>query len=127
MQFEGQLILPIRLTWTWEVELLKEGDLLVYFLQTKNIILPKHRFSIAFGALTIVDSSLPFEVYVSKSVKLKGTDFVESFTKHCAVWVYLKRCRQIKRKRQKKTGFSYFIRYFECTLIFQPSLDYHSG
>ena len=53
-----------------EVELLgKEFDLLVYFLQNQNVILPKHRFSIAFGALTVIRPSLLLRSMFQKSVK----------------------------------------------------------
>ena len=60
-----------------EVELLgKEFDLLVYFLQNKNVILPKSQI---FDRLWGFDSDTTVsvvEVYVSKiRKKLKGTDF----------------------------------------------------
>ena len=63
-----------------EVELLgKEFDLLVYFLQNQNVILPKTQI---FDRLWGFDSDTTIsvvEVYVSKiRKKLKGTDFVES-------------------------------------------------
>ena len=61
-----------------EVELLgKEFDLLVYFLQNQNVILPKSQI---FDRLWGFDSDTTVsvvEVYVSKiRKKLKGTDFV---------------------------------------------------
>ena len=60
-----------------EVELLgKEFDLLVYFLQNQNVILPKSQiffFFLGFDSDTTVSV---VEVYVSKiRKKLKGTDF----------------------------------------------------
>ena len=60
-----------------EVELLgKEFDLLVYFLQNQNVILPKSQI---FDRLWVFDSDTTVsvvEVYVSKiRKKLKGTDF----------------------------------------------------
>ena len=63
-----------------EVELLgKEFDLLVYFLQNQNVILPKTQI---FDRLWGFDSDTAIsvvEVYVSKiRKKLKGTDFVEN-------------------------------------------------
>jgi len=63
-----------------EVELLgKEFDLLVYFLQNQNVILPKTQI---FDRLWGFDSDTTIsvvEVYVSKiRKKLKGTDFVEN-------------------------------------------------
>ena len=63
-----------------EVELLgKEFDLLVYFLQNQNVILPKTQI---FDRLWGFDSDTTIsvvEVYVSKiRKKLKGTDFVDS-------------------------------------------------
>ena len=63
-----------------EVELLgKEFDLLVYFLQNKNVILPKTQI---FDRLWGFDSDTTIsvvEVYVSKiRKKLKGTDFAKN-------------------------------------------------
>ena len=63
-----------------EVELLgKEFDLLVYFLQNKNVILPKTQI---FDRLWGFDSGTTIsvvEVYVSKiRKKLKGTDFAKN-------------------------------------------------
>ena len=63
-----------------EVELLgKEFDLLVYFLQNQNVILPKTQI---FDRLWGFDSDTTIsvvEVYVSKiRKKLKGTDFAKN-------------------------------------------------
>ena len=63
-----------------EVELLgKEFDLLVYFLQNQNVILPKRQI---FDRLWGFDSDTTIsvvEVYVSKiRKKLKGTDFAKN-------------------------------------------------
>ena len=75
-----------------EVELLgKEFDLLVYFLQNQNVILPKTQI---FDRLWGFDSDTTIsvvEVYVSKiRKKLKGTDFVENLQTLSSVGYILK-------------------------------------
>ena len=77
-----------------EVELLgKEFDLLVYFLQNQNVILPKTQI---FDRLWGFDSDTTIsvvEVYVSKiRKKLKGTDFVENLQTLRSWGISLKRC-----------------------------------
>ena len=79
-----------------EVELLgKEFDLLVYFLQNQNVILPKTQI---FDRLWGFDSDTTIsvvEVYVSKiRKKLKGTDFVESLQTLRSVGYILKDANQ---------------------------------
>ena len=75
-----------------EVELLgKEFDLLVYFLQNQNVILPKSQI---FDRLWGFDSDTTVsvvEVYVSKiRKKLKGTDFAANLQTLRSVWYILK-------------------------------------
>ena len=79
-----------------EVELLgKEFDLLVYFLQNQNVILPKTQI---FDRLWGFDSDTTIsvvEVYVSKiRKKLKGTDFVENLQTLRSVGYILKDANQ---------------------------------
>ena len=79
-----------------EVELLgKEFDLLVYFLQNQNVILPKTQI---FDRLWGFDSDTTIsvvEVYVSKiRKKLKGIDFVESLQTLRSVGYILKDANQ---------------------------------
>ena len=74
------------------VELLgKEFDLLVYFLQNQNVILPKSQI---FDRLWGFDSDTTIsvvEVYVSKiRKKLKGTEFAKNLQTLRSVWYILK-------------------------------------
>ena len=83
-------------TYGKEVELLgKEFDLLVYFLQNQNVILPKTQI---FDRLWGFDSDTTIsvvEVYVSKiRKKLKGTDFVENLQTLRSVGYILKDANQ---------------------------------
>ena len=89
-------VYALRFFYSFQIPRLgKEFDLLVYFLQNQNVILPKTQI---FDRLWGFDSDTTIsvvEVYVSKiRNKLKGTDFVESLQTLRSVGYILKDANQ---------------------------------